>query len=423
MGHQNDGILVVLGAWNYDIIFKTDRMPEPGETIAARSKQVTFGGKGANAAVSAFVTSDHVNRDGAKVYMVGTLGKDGEEYIKHIEKDVVEKFAAASTVFPMIQLDSDLPTGSAFIVVDQPGENFIVYHAGANAEKHSGLDLPKKVLDRVHESNRGWTNVTALLLQNEIDEDFNVRAITQFKRPSSPNSPGMAVFLNPSPVDDFVRTGSKLLEATKHHVDVVILNQHEYEIVRSSVKGQDHDWQADFAPIVIVTQGDAPAFMSVRQIVTFEDTRRTVTAIRCVKHILQVQARDICSTVGAGDAFAGCFTALCNQIMHAQAEFCLVRGQHMDIETFTNTISAVRQCVYLAQGYATRVVSSREPDLHTRYIEASKGYSYPGITSNSLLEDDRDEVHGRQGPSECGDNSCKHCTTLDESGARFKLSK
>src|SRR5262249_40184182 len=45
--------ICVVGSANVDLIFRTQRLPQPGETFSGQSFQLCFGGKGANQAVTA----------------------------------------------------------------------------------------------------------------------------------------------------------------------------------------------------------------------------------------------------------------------------------------------------------------------------------------------------------------------------------
>ena len=63
-------MITVFGSLNVDYIFQVPHLPTPGETVLASGMQVLPGGKGANQAVAAA-------RAGAKVCMVGAVGRDG----------------------------------------------------------------------------------------------------------------------------------------------------------------------------------------------------------------------------------------------------------------------------------------------------------------------------------------------------------
>jgi len=73
--------VVVVGSLNFDYIAGVERLPMPGETIAAYSLIRRFGGKGANQAVAAA-------RQGARVAIIGCVGADkqGEAYCETITR-------------------------------------------------------------------------------------------------------------------------------------------------------------------------------------------------------------------------------------------------------------------------------------------------------------------------------------------------
>ena len=62
-------MIIVVGSINLDLIANVDRLPAPGETVRAPASRTAPGGKGANQALAAA-------RAGAKVRMVGAVGKD-----------------------------------------------------------------------------------------------------------------------------------------------------------------------------------------------------------------------------------------------------------------------------------------------------------------------------------------------------------
>ncbi len=110
----------VVGSANVDLTFRTPRLPKAGETLSGHSLHVGMGGKGANQAVAAA-------RLGAKVTFVSCVGKDsfGVDAIRQYEREGID------TAF--VRRDSNLPTGTAAIMVDDDAENCIVIVAGANS--------------------------------------------------------------------------------------------------------------------------------------------------------------------------------------------------------------------------------------------------------------------------------------------------
>lgn len=112
--------IVVVGSSNTDMVLKTNRFPQPGETIIGREFFMFPGGKGANQAVAAA-------RMGGEVVFICKTGNDifGEQSVQGFRKDgIITKY---------VSKDMDSASGIALILVDDNGENEIVVAAGANA--------------------------------------------------------------------------------------------------------------------------------------------------------------------------------------------------------------------------------------------------------------------------------------------------
>src|SRR5262245_55570404 len=111
--------ICVVGSSNIDLTFRAPRLPRPGETLAGRSCQLGFGGKGANQAVMAA-------RLGAQVTMVTKVGRDvfGEQTLRNYRDQGIDT--------THISIDAQRPTGTAVIVVDDDARNCIVVVPGAN---------------------------------------------------------------------------------------------------------------------------------------------------------------------------------------------------------------------------------------------------------------------------------------------------
>jgi len=114
-----EDIITVIGSINLDIIVKTERMPERGETLAGNNIYYLPGGKGANQAVA-------IARLGKKVYFIGKKGKD-------IIPDVVMK----NLKHPNINLDyfivdESLQTGVALVNTTGKRGNKVTLYTGAN---------------------------------------------------------------------------------------------------------------------------------------------------------------------------------------------------------------------------------------------------------------------------------------------------
>lgn len=111
--------IVVVGSLNMDLVVRSPRIPQPGETIIGGDFLTLPGGKGANQAIAAA-------RLGGQVQMVGRVGQDefGELLLGNL--------ASAGVDHDWVMQDRTAPTGVALIVVDAFGQNSIVVAPGAN---------------------------------------------------------------------------------------------------------------------------------------------------------------------------------------------------------------------------------------------------------------------------------------------------
>jgi ribokinase len=111
--------IAVVGSINLDLVVPVARFPRPGETMLAGGYGRVPGGKGANQAVAAA-------RLGARVRLVGRVGRDS------FAEEAVAGLRAAGVELDIVETDA--PTGVAFITVDDKGENQIIVAGGANFE-------------------------------------------------------------------------------------------------------------------------------------------------------------------------------------------------------------------------------------------------------------------------------------------------
>jgi ribokinase len=122
------GEILVVGSLNMDLVINVNEMPKSGETIIGKNFEFSPGGKGANQAYAA-------GKLGGNVCMIGAVGKDsyGEKLIQNL-KSVGVNTEGIKIV--------DCNTGTAFITVNNVGENSIVVVPGANSM------LTKKDIDK-----------------------------------------------------------------------------------------------------------------------------------------------------------------------------------------------------------------------------------------------------------------------------------
>ncbi|WP_425235581.1 ribokinase [Ulvibacterium sp.] len=112
--------IVVVGSANTDMVVKTKRFPEPGETILGGDFYMFPGGKGANQAVAAA-------RAGGEVTFVCCLGDDlfGQNALKGYVKEGIDVGS--------VKIVENEASGVALITVNGEGENEIVVASGTNA--------------------------------------------------------------------------------------------------------------------------------------------------------------------------------------------------------------------------------------------------------------------------------------------------
>jgi ribokinase len=251
--------ICVVGSANVDLTFRTPRLPRPGETLAGHSVHLGMGGKGANQAVAAA-------RLGAQVTLVARVGNDT------FGQEAVLRYRAEGIDTAFVRQDTQRPTGTAAIVVDDQAENCILIVAGANA----GL-APQDV----REAAPPIQNADALLCQLETPLDATLEAFRLAR------AAGTRTVLTPAPVID-------LPDELLRLCDLCVPNRTEMELLVRCPVVTDVDAQsaaellrARGVKTVAVTLGDAGAIVV--------DDAGSV-------HIPAVDVEAVDPT-GAGDAF------------------------------------------------------------------------------------------------------------------------
>ena len=202
---------VVVGSMNMDLVAKTRRFPRPGETIVGESFYTSFGGKGANQAVT-------IARLGLSVSFVGCVGDDafGREMVAHARNEGVET--------THIRIAKGCPSGTALIVVNAEGENQIIVIRGANNK------LSPKDVDRAEEI---IAHAAVVVAQFEIPSETVQHAV------GLAHKHGVPVILNPAPALPHTIDSSLLREA-----DMLVPNEVEAEAL-SGVSAKNPDFAAE----------------------------------------------------------------------------------------------------------------------------------------------------------------------------------
>lgn len=258
--------ILVIGSLNMDFVIDVWKMPLAGETILGKSLELVPGGKGANQAYA-------VGKLGSDVAMIGAVGNDvyGEKLISNLESvgvntDGIEK------------LDG-VPTGNAFITVDENGENSITVIQGANAL------LDRSIIDK-HINLIEECEAVIMQLEIPLDTVSYVKEIA--------GKMGKKIILDPAPArndlsDEFL-AGFDIVKPNETELQTLLseeLNTKE-ELIAGARKLQEKGIKD-----VIVTLGGDGSFLVRDDECIFFDAEK-------------VKAVD---TTAAGDCFTAAFTS------------------------------------------------------------------------------------------------------------------
>ena len=257
---------IVFGSLNMDVVTRTPRFPQPGETIAGLSFSTVPGGKGANQAVAA-------SRLGVPTYLVGRVGSDD------FGRVLLARLRDAGVNVDGVKIDKDTHSGVATIAIDNRGENHIIVVPGANGcVDASDVDRLARLLPQAK----------VLLLQLEIPLD-TVKAAINVAR-----DVGVRVILDPAPAP------SEFPPELYRQIDIISPNEVEasqltgicVECPESAAQAADRlrEWGVETA---IVKLGD----------------RGVYCATAGDGFFLPAFAVDAVDTVAAGDAFNGALAA------------------------------------------------------------------------------------------------------------------
>lgn len=255
--------IIVIGSINMDMVIKTQRIPEGGETVIGEGFFINPGGKGANQAYSAA-------KLGGNVTMIGCIGNDlfGEQLLQNLnEVGVHTKY---------IKKVPNKSSGVAMITVDSNGENSIIVSPAANN------DVTPEFIEAHEEVIQ---NSRAILLQLEIPIETVVKSIKIAKKYNVP------VLLDPAPAQ-------YLPEEVLADIDYIFPNETEIEQL-TNVKVFDID-SAMKASKILINKGVNTVISKLGKdgvVICQKDKTKYIEGIKV----------NTVDTTGAGDAFAGAF--------------------------------------------------------------------------------------------------------------------
>jgi ribokinase len=255
--HSKTGVAIV-GSANMDLVFGTERIPRPGETLLARSADRFAGGKGLNQAVASA-------RSGARTTFIGSLGSDENG-------DVIAGTMAEAGIDASLVRRGAEPTGQAFIVVSADGENTIVVASGANGE----------LVALTADDRATIAAASVLLMQFELPMSVVIDSAKAAK------AAGTMVMLNAAPA---APVDPSLLKS----LDYLIVNEHEVCLIADVAELEAASRAvAAIVPKLIVTLGPDGAALYDGGVETARVRAPRVTTV---------------DSTGAGDTFCGAFAA------------------------------------------------------------------------------------------------------------------
>jgi ribokinase len=263
-------MLLVAGSANLDFVVRAHHIPAPGETVLGRGFETFPGGKGANQAIAC------ARAGGATTHMLAAMGTDA--FSVPIETSLREAHVHLHRV------QTDQPTGTAFICVSDDAENAITVAPGANTSLQA-QHLPDL---------KGFSH---LLMQLEIP----IATVTAYARAA--RRQGVTVVLNAAPMQALP---TELLGL----IDILVVNEGELAslVGASATVAQGLERIAQI-PTVVVTLG----------------ARGCCARRQGAFHVQEAFPVAPVDTTAAGDTFCGALVAALSQgadLPHALARAC-----------------------------------------------------------------------------------------------------
>ena len=262
---MNHPKIVVVGSANVDLVIRSERIPEKGETIFGDSYDIFTGGKGFNQATAAA-------RLGADVTFIGKIGDDS------FGQMLRDAMSSENINTHHVTTDKDVGTGIANILVDPNGENSIIVIPRAN------MCMTTSEIDRAAES---ISQADTLLLQLETPIDASIRATEIAKENNT------TVILDPAPA-------KPLPKQFLSQIDILTPNTAEAENL-SGIPTNTIDSCID-AGKVLLQNLSHDRFSAV--VITLGKKGVLLVTQNKTEHIPPIAVNTV-DTTGAGDAFTG----------------------------------------------------------------------------------------------------------------------
>jgi ribokinase len=249
--------ILVVGSMNMDLVVKTNRYPQRGETVTGEGFKQIPGGKGANQAVSAA-------KLGGDVSFVSACGQDdyGDRLLNKLKKNGVN-------IDYVSRLKEN--TGIAIITVEEKNDNRIIIIPGSNGKITPGM---------VNKAENIIKDVDYIMLQLEIPLKTVIYTIEKAHEYNT------KVILDPAPVQ-------KLPKKIYTKIDYLLPNEIELDTLLSEYgSNKGIDYLLD---------------LGVKNILLTEGEKGVTHYKRNYKKRYEGNSIQVVDTTAAGDAFAAGF--------------------------------------------------------------------------------------------------------------------
>ena len=257
--------VVCVASWNADLVSRVPRPIARGETLLARSFDISPGGKGSNAAVACA-------RQGARTALIARIGSD--EFAR-MGLDLWQREGIATMHVEQAEGER---SGVAQILVYDDGDNSIAVAPGA------GAGLGERQVEAARETIAACRVVMASC---EVPFEATLAAFRIAR------AAGATTLLNPAPAQ---RLPAELLELT----DLLTPNEHELR----AIAGLPADAPLDVAAQALIASG-VQAVVATLGAAGCRLWRRAAPALDLPGFRIDA----VIDTVGAGDTFTGALAA------------------------------------------------------------------------------------------------------------------